>query len=284
MKTILSIQSHVAFGHVGNAAAIFPLQCMGFEVISINTVQFSNHTGYGIGNFTGQVFSADHIRDVLKGVEQRIPLSQIDGFLTGYVGDPAVGDIFLDIASKLSNNAIWLCDPVMGDVGRGMFVKEGIPAFFKERALPSAKIITPNQFELEFLTGEKIATLDDAREACRKAHAMGPETILLTSLIHQDTKPDEIQMLASSKDGQQFVVTTPRLDLNPAPNGAGDCTSALFLAHNLNGESLPGALGKTAASVFALFEETLKAGTRELAIIKAQKHFSAPSKIDVVEL
>lgn len=286
MKTILSIQSHVAFGHVGNDAAIFPLQRMGFDVIGIHTVQFSNHTGYGVGNFTGQVFSADHIRDLLKGVAARIPLSRIDGLLTGYVGDPAVGDILLEVAAQLSPEAIWLCDPVMGDVGRGMFVREGIPAFFKDRAVPKAKIITPNQFELEFLTGHVIKTLEDAQNAIAAAHDMGPEIVLLTSLIHDGTKGDEIQMLASRKGGEQYLVSTKRLPLDPAPNGAGDCTSALFLAHNLNGESLDQALAKTAGSIYALFEKTLAAGTRELAIIAAQDCFVTGSsdRIKVITL
>lgn len=275
MKTILSIQSHVAFGYVGNTAAVPTLQTMGFNVIPIHTVQFSNHTGYG--DWEGQVFTADHIREVLKGIERRIPLDQIDGFLTGYMGNADIGQVALDVANRLPEKAIWLCDPVMGDTDRGMFVRDAaIPPFFKQNALPAAEIITPNQFELEYLTGKTISTLNDAREACRIAHGMGPKIILLTSLIHGDTKDTEIQMIASHQDGRQYLVTTPRLDITPAPNGAGDCTSALFLAHNLNGENLEDSLGKTAASIFALFEKTLKAGTRELAIIESRDYFLQP--------
>jgi pyridoxine kinase len=277
MKTILSIQSHVAFGYVGNDAAKFPLQRLGFNVIDINTVQFSNHTGYG--DWEGDAVSADHIERVLKGIERRIPLSQIDGLLTGYMGNPDIASVILEAAGKLSPNAIWLCDPVMGDVGRGMFVPESIQTLFKTRVVQKAKIITPNQYELEFLTGHKVETLDHAREACRAAHAMGPEIVLLTSLIHDQTKDNEIQMLASHKDGSQFIVTTPRLPLDPAPNGAGDCTAALFLAHNLNGETLDNALAKTAGSIYAVFEATMKAKTRELAIIGAQDSFPAPKII-----
>jgi pyridoxine kinase len=271
MKTVLSIQSHVAFGYVGNDAARFPLQRLGFDVIDINTVQFSNHTGYG--DWEGEAMSADHIRRVLAGIERRMPLDKIDGFLTGYMGTPEIAEVILETAKRLSPNMTWLCDPVMGDVGRGMFVKEPIPDLFRDAIIPHANIITPNQFELEFLTSMEIKTLDDARNACRAAHALGPEIILLTSLIHYDAKEDEIQMLASHKNGAQYVVTTPRLPLTPPPNGAGDCTSALFLAHNLNNEPLAIALEKTASSIFALFEETMKAGTRELALIQAQDKF-----------
>lgn len=282
MKKILSIQSHVAFGYVGNRAAVFPLQRLGHDVIAINTVQFSNHTGYG--DWTGDVFSADHIVNILEGLEKRGALAQVDGLLTGYLGDPAIGEMIVRTLDRLPRSVTWLCDPVMGDVGRGFFVRPGIPEFFKMQAVPKAKIITPNQFELDYLSGTTIKTLDDARNACREVHEAGPETILLTSLIHNETKDDEIQMLASSRSGEQYLVTTPRLPLDPAPNGAGDCTAALLLAHMLSGEKLSDALSKTAASVFSLFEETQKAGTRELALIQAQEHFAHPKPMTVFAL
>ncbi|MCL6708073.1 pyridoxal kinase PdxY [Pseudomonas sp. R2.Fl] len=282
MSQILSIQSHVAFGYVGNRAAVFPLQRLGHEVTAINTVQFSNHTGYG--SWTGEVFSAAHIENVVDGLEKLGVLEKIDGLLTGYLGDPAIGEIILKLLDRLPKGVTWLCDPVMGDVGRGFFVRPGIPDYFKDRALARAGIITPNQFELEFLTGMTIATLDDAREAARRAHAMGPEIVLLTSLIHDGTQPSEIQMLASAKSGEQFLVTTPRLPLDPAPNGAGDCTSALFLGHILFGETLDRALSKTASSIFALFEKTRAAGRRELALIAAQDDFAHPAPHPVTAL
>jgi pyridoxine kinase len=115
-------------------------------------------------------------------------------------------------------------------------------------------------------------------------HEMGPETVLLTSLIHDGTRDDEIQMLASSKSGKQFLVTTPRLQFDPAPNGAGDCTSALFLGHILSGAPLDQALSKTASSIFALFEKTLAAGRRELNMIAAQDDFARPAPLAVMTL
>lgn len=279
MKRILSIQSHVSYGYVGNRAAVFPLQRLGFDVISINTVQFSNHTGYG--EWTGQAYSADDIRSILTGLKKRGALDNLDGFLTGYLGSPEIGDVILEVADNLPSSAIWLCDPVMGDVGRGFFARPGIPEFFKDKAIPKARIITPNQFELEYLSGHTVESLDDALIACDKMHDAGCKIVLLTSLIHNKTKDDEIQMLASSKDGKRYLATTPRLPLDPAPNGAGDCTAALLLAHNINGESLDKALEKTASSVYALFEETMKAGTRELALIQAQDHFVQAKTVKV---
>jgi pyridoxine kinase len=282
MKQILSIQSHVAYGYVGNRAATLPLQRLGHEVTVINTVQFSNHTGYA--KWTGEVFSPAHIEDVLNGLESLGALQNMDALLTGYLGDPAIGDIILQLLDRPPKNIRWLCDPVMGDVGRGFFVRPGIPDYFRQKALARASIITPNQFELEYLAGRQILTLDDARKACRMIHETGPDIVLLTSLIHDGTSDDEIQMLASSKSGEQFLATTPRLPLDPAPNGAGDCTAALFLGHILSGKTLDEALSKTASSVFALFEKTLEAGRRELHMIAAQDDFARPAPLDVVRL
>lgn len=273
MKTILSIQSHVAYGHVGNAAAVFPLQRMGFEMVAVHTVQFSNHTGYGA--WTGQVFSGEHINDIMKGLAERGVLSRIDAVLTGYLGDPAIGEMIAGIAEEAG--VPWCCDPVMGDVGRGFFVKEGIPEFFKTTALPRAAIITPNQFELEFLVGQPITTLPEAQAACRTVHQMGVETVLLTSLIHHQTEPHEIHILASHKDGAQFLTTTPRLHFEIAPNGSGDATSAVFLGNLLNGCSLQQALENTTASIFGLFQKTHDLHQRELALIAAQDAFVFPS-------
>ena len=282
MKQILSIQSHVAYGYVGNRAAVFPLQRLGHEVTAINTVQFSNHTGYG--EWTGEVFSAGHIEAIIDGLDKRGVLAQVDALLTGYLGDPAVGDIILALRERLPKDALWLCDPVMGDVGRGFFVRPGIPDYFRERALRRASIITPNHFELEYLTGHAITTLQDAKAAVQAAHDMGPEIVLVTSLIHEGTKSDEIEMLASSKSGGQFLVATPRLPLDPAPNGAGDCTAALFLAHNLAGQPLEMALSKTAASILALFAKTMELERRELDLIGAQDDFANPVALPVTKL
>lgn len=272
MKTILSIQSHVAYGHVGNAAAVFPLQRMGFEVIPVHTVQFSNHTGYG--SWAGQVFDAAHVRDILRGVEDRGAFAQIDALLTGYLGAPAIAEVILEVKARLSAQAIWVCDPVMGDLGRGFFVQADIPAFFRDHAARQAQVMTPNQFELEYLSGHKIKTLDDAKAACRILHERGTNIVLVTSLIHAGTKPGTIEMLVSEMEGAVHQVATPLLPLDPAPNGAGDATAALFTGHILNGLPAAEALARTAQGIFAIFQATQKSGGRELALIAAQDSYT----------
>ncbi|MDR6288811.1 pyridoxine kinase [Inquilinus ginsengisoli] len=274
MTAILSIQSSVAYGHVGNSAAVFPLQRLGIDVWPVLTVHFSNHTGYG--SFRGPVLPADQIAEVLRGVEERGVLPGCDAVLSGYMGDVSLGHVVLDAVAKVKTanpRAVYCCDPVLGDVGRGFFVRPGLPEFMRDQAVPRADIVTPNQFELEFLAGGPIATLDDALAAARAVQATGPKIVLVTSLTRSDAPADAIEMLAVAPDGA-WIVATPRLPLDV--NGSGDITAALFLAHWLRSGSPATALGRTAATVFAVMEETHRAGKREIQIVAAQDAIANP--------
>jgi pyridoxine kinase len=274
--TILSIQSSVAYGHVGNSAAVFPLQRMGFEVWPVNTVHFSNHTGYG--EWRGQVLPAEDVASVIRGIEERDVLRVCDAVLSGYMGDASLGKVIVGVVGRvkgLNEKAIYCCDPVMGDAGRGFFVRPGIPRFIKEVAVPAANVITPNQFELEFLTGIEVGDLDDALVAAEKARRLGPETVLTTSLRRRDAAADKIEMLAVSEE-EAWLVQTPMLALEV--NGAGDATAALFLAHLLRGAALAEALSKTASAVYAVLEETYRTGSREIRLVSAQESIVEPPR------
>src|ERR1041384_7982611 len=173
---ILSIQSHVAYGHVGNASAVFAMQRLGVEVWPIHTVQFSNHTGYG--EWTGRVFEAALITEIVEGIAQRGVLGQCDGVLSGYMGSAETGAAILDAVARVkaaNPKARYCCDPVIGDVDRDVFVRPGIPEFMREHAVPTADIVTPNQFELDHLTGCKSTTRRDALVAIDALHALGPK-------------------------------------------------------------------------------------------------------------
>lgn len=273
---ILSIQSHVAYGHVGNASAAFPLQRLGAEVWPVHTVQFSNHTGYGA--WRGQVFGADLVRDVVTGIEERGVLPQCDGVLSGYMGDAAIGEAILEAVSKVraaNGSARYCCDPVIGDVGRGVFVRPGIPEFMRDRAVKAADVVTPNQFELDYLSGSETKTLAGALQAVEKVHRAGPQTILVTSLHVEDTPKDSIDLLASGADGQ-FRLRTPLLDISV--NGAGDAIAALFFFHLLKTRSSAEALSNAASSIFGLMKRTKEAGSREILLVAAQDEFVAPSQ------
>ncbi|MCW2236013.1 pyridoxal kinase PdxY [Azospirillum canadense] len=277
MKTVISIQSHVAYGYVGNRAAVFPLQRLGIDAIAVNTVQFSNHTGYG--EWTGQVFSAEHIADVLDGIAARGVLPKCHALLSGYMGDVGLGQVIVETAARLkaaNPRAVYACDPVMGDVGRGFFVRPGLPEFIKEHAVPAADLLTPNQFELEYLADRKVETLEDALTATAALRARGPRLVLVTSLTRRDAAPDSIEMLADNTDGA-WLVSTPRLPLEPPPNGSGDAVAALFLAHYLKNYDPAHALEQAAAAIYAIFLTTRRLGTRELALVAAQDEFVSPS-------
>ena len=273
---ILSVQSSVAYGHVGNSAAVFPLQRMGFEVWPVNTVHFSNHTGYG--QWRGTVLPAEDVAGVVRGIEDRGALPRCDAVLSGYMGDTSLGEVIVGAVARVKQHnprAVYCCDPVMGDAGRGFFVRLGIPEFIKEVALPAADIITPNQFELEFLTGVEVGDLDDALEAADEARRLGPETVLTTSLRRGDAPEGTIEMLAVSGEGA-WLVETPLLALEV--NGAGDATAALFLAHLLRGVGPAEALSMTASAIHAVLEETHRTGSREMALVPAQESIVEPPR------
>jgi pyridoxine kinase len=278
---ILSIQSHVAYGHVGNSAAVFPLQRLGHEVWPVHTVQFSNHTGYGA--WRGPVFDAGTVREVVRGIAERGVLGTCDGVLSGYMGSAEIGDAILDAVSQLKQanpRAQYCCDPVIGDVGRGVFVRPGIPAFMRERAMPAADIVTPNHFELDHLTGRTTPTLDDVVAAIDAVHALGPRVVLVTSLQTQDTPRDAIDVVASDASGR-FRVRTPHLPVSL--NGAGDTIAALFLAHVLQGTSTFEAVSRAVSSVFGVIRRTADAGAREMLLVAAQDELAAPSQLYVAQ-
>jgi pyridoxine kinase len=274
---ILSIQSHVAYGHVGNSAAVFPLQRLGVEVWPVHTVQFSNHTGYGSAQ--GRVFDAGMIREVVGGIAQRNVLAECGGVLSGYIGSAEIGSAILDAVTtvKSANPAArYCCDPVIGDVGRGIFVREGVPEFMKTQAMPAADIVTPNQFELDYLAGRTSKTLAQARDAVKALHDLGPRAILVTSLHTQETPEDAIDLLGSDETGC-FRLRTPRLPL--AVNGAGDAIAALFFAHYLRAGRIDVALSRAASSIFGVLAKTVEAGAREIQLIAAQDELITPSRL-----
>ena len=271
---ILSIQSLVAYGHAGNSAALFPLQRLGMQVWPVVTVHFSNHTGYG--DWRGPLLSPGDIAEVIRGVEDRGALETCDAVLSGYQGAEDVGAVILDAVKtvkSLNPEAIYCCDPVMGDLGRGFFVRPGIPEFMRDNVVPKADVITPNHFELNFLSESEAHTLDDLLAAVEVVRDSGPETVLVTSVILDETPEDSLDMLAVSGPGA-WSVRTPRLAVNPP--GAGDLTTAVFLANLLSGHDLPTTLARTTSAVFAVVEATDRAGQREMQIVATQDALADP--------
>ncbi|HET7397566.1 MAG TPA: pyridoxal kinase PdxY [Intrasporangium sp.] len=273
---VLSIQSHVAYGHVGNSAAVFPLQRLGHEVYPVHTVTFSNHTGYGATR--GPALAAADVAEVIKGVEDRGAFPGIDAVLSGYLGEQAVGEVVLDAVARVkaaNPAAIYCCDPVMGDVGRGFFVQPGIPEFLRDDVVPRADIVTPNQFELEFLVGGRVRTQAELVAAAEDVLARGPEVVLVTSALTEDTPPGCVQM-ACVTGGERWLVTTPLLPI--VAKGGGDVTAALFLAHYRQGGARA-ALSRTAATMYAVLRATAERMSEELLLVQEQEAVAAPDEI-----
>lgn len=272
--TILSIQSAVAYGHVGNSASVFPMQRLGVEVWPVSTVLFSNHTGYG--QWRGPMVAPDDVRDVITGVGERGAFEEIDAVLSGYQGGEEIGGVILDAVAQVkaaNPNAIYACDPVMGNAKSGCFVHPAIPVLLREKVVPQADLITPNQFELGFLTETDPADLESTLASVDKAREMGPSTVLVTSVLQPDRPADTIEMLAVHGDGA-WIVRTEHLPIKC--NGSGDVTAALFTTHLLQTGDPAEALGRTASSVWDLVKRTLDSGRRELQLVQAQEEIANP--------
>ncbi|MGL5866455.1 MAG: pyridoxal kinase PdxY [Dermatophilaceae bacterium] len=274
MTTVLSIQSSVAYGHVGNSAAVFPLQRLGVEVWPVHTVHFSNHTGYGA--WRGPLMSPHEVREVVTGVEERGALSDIDAVLSGYQGGVQIGDVVLDAVRRVkaaNPGAIYACDPVMGNAASGCFVHPDIPVLLRDTVVPAADVLTPNQFELGVLTDTEPGDLGSTLAAVASVRTMGPSTVLVTSVLRPDAPADTIETLAVSDSGT-WVVRTPRLPMTA--NGSGDVTAALFTAHLLATGDAGTALARTVSSIFDILSRTLESGRRELQLVQSQDAIAAP--------
>jgi len=285
---VLSIQSHVVYGYAGNTAAVFPLQRLGKEVWAVNTVEFSNHTGYG--SFRGRVLGAELVSELVSGLEDRGVLSRCSAVLSGYLGDAAVGRAVIDTVKKVraaNPKAQFCCDPVMGDRGRGFYVKPGIPEMFKNDLIPLADIVCPNQFELEYLTGVNIENISSLIKAVDILHGMGPSVVLATSFKEKD---GELSMIASRRlslpsgvaKTDMYKITTPELPLGDGVAGMGDMTAAVFLSHLLETNDPEKSLVSSTSSVYGILEASYNVSLKdsvplELKIIDAQDQFISPS-------
>jgi len=287
-RRVLSIQSHVVHGYVGNKSATFPLQLLGFDVDPINSVQFSNHTGYP--SFKGQRLNGDQLWELIEGVEAN-KLINYTHLLTGYIGSVSFLETILKVIKKLREhnpNLVYVCDPVMGDIyenGREtLYVPQELVKIFKEVVITMADIITPNQYEAELLTGIKITNLEDAIKACDIMHSKGPKSVVITSMICENV--NKITVLGSHKHNdivKRFTITVPRLV--GYYSGLGDLVAALLLAWSeFHPDDLRIVVEKTISSVQAVIKRTERAGEREILLIQSKNDIEHPPTFDFIEV
>ena len=274
--TVISIQSQVAFGHVGNSAAVFPLQMHGIDVTAVPTTLLSNRPGYP--TLRGRVLDAKLVADLLLGIEERGAVDACRMILSGYLGSPEIAAVVADFVARArarNPQLAYTCDPVLGDRDRGMFVQADIPPLVRDRLCPLADIITPNHFEFEFLCGAKAETTDQMIAQARALMARGPSTVVVTGAELKDTPDGEIETLAIERS-KAWRARTPKLPISP--NGTGDLFCALYVSARVREKDTPEALGHAVSAVFAVLERTAARGTEEMRIVESAESLVRPQR------
>ncbi|MGV2287226.1 pyridoxal kinase PdxY [Trinickia sp. YCB016] len=277
MKNVLSIQSHVVFGHAGNGASVFPMQRLGVNVWPLNTVQFSNHTQYG--HWAGTAIDASQMQELVEGIGAIGMLRRCDAVLSGYLGSPEQAEAVVEIvrAVKATNPHAWyFCDPVMGQTG-GCTVEPGIQEYLVNTMPEVADGLAPNHSELQKLAGRKIETVEEAVQACREIIKRGPQVILVKHLLDRNSLADRFNMLVVTEN-EAWMGQRPLYPFARQPVGVGDLTSSVFVARRLLGDSVRAAFEHTLAAVHAVVKATFDAGRYELEIIAAQNEIAQPSE------
>lgn len=265
---IVSLQSHVAYGHVGNSAAVFAMQRLGNEVWPVYTVNFSNHTEYP--DWGGPVMAPAEVADVLDGMS--FAFAEVDVVLTGYLGSAELAAVVEDTVRRIKSanpNARYICDPVIGNAQIGSFVTPEIPDVFRERLIPLADAITPNQWELALLTGTDLAGADDPIAATAEAARSLKDRALVTSIGAHDAAT--LGLLDITPE-ETWHVETPRLGGNVV--GAGDLATALYAA--MQDREPAERLSHLAGSMFDIVTAVRERDLPELPLIEMQERIVAP--------
>ncbi|MGX4772170.1 pyridoxal kinase [Bradyrhizobium guangdongense] len=261
---VISIQSQVVHGHVGNSAAVHAIQAEGVNVAAVPTTLLSNHPRYP--TLRGRVLDAEFVADLLAGVEERDLVDEAAVLVTGYLGSPDNAVVVADFVERaLSRNSklIYLCDPVMGDGGR-IYVADGILDVVRHRLLPAAHLVTPNQFELEMLSGVTIADTDSLRAAAAGLAGHRRIDIVATGCALADTPAGQVETILCA-DGQLSRFATPRLPIRPY--GTGDLLTALIAAHLAKGAAIEAAVRLAVETIFAVLVRTQQAGSAEMCLV-----------------
>ncbi|MDR3210582.1 MAG: pyridoxal kinase PdxY [Planctomycetota bacterium] len=280
MKNILSIQSHVVYGHAGNAASVFPIRRSGVNVWPLNAVQFSNHTQYPQG-WKGMIMPPSHLGELAAGLEAVGALNHCDAVLTGYIGSAEQGKVILDIVSLVKQcnpQAVFFCDTVMGDPVKGCKVAPGVAEFHRDQALEKADLMSPNVLELSRLVNRETGSIEECLAAARELTRRGPRIVLVKHLSYAARDKNNFEMLLVEAGGGAWHIQRPLIEFPRQPVGVGDLTSGLFLAAILKGMSPLAAFEFTTAAVYEVILATSEAGEFELQLVAAQDRMLSPRR------
>ncbi|WP_062225806.1 pyridoxal kinase [Aureimonas frigidaquae] len=261
---VISIQSQVAYGHVGNSAAVFPMQAKGLEVAAVPTTLLSNHPHYD--SFHGRVLDAELVEGLLVGLEERGVVAEANTILTGYLGSTQIGEVvarFLTRARAAHPHLRFVCDPVMGDDDLGMFVQPGLIDLFRDRLTPMADVITPNRYEVELLAGHECRTERELARAMAALHARGTRAVVVTGCALDDTPAGMVETILW-QDGALHRTPVARLPIRPC--GTGDLFTALMVARLSGGSNLREAVAGATQEIHGVLRRTEEAGAEEMRI------------------
>lgn len=280
MATILSISSQVVYGTVGNSAAGFAIERLGHEAWQVPTILLAHHPGYG--KYEGGPLEAELIANLITALDDQGWLKRCDAVISGYLAEPdqalAIEDAVARV-KKANPDALYLCDPIMGDAAEGLYVVPAIETAMKELAV-KADILTPNWFEFGRLTGDQP---DDARKALALARTIGPRIVAITS-----TPAPQGRIGCLAVDGKKAYRTKTALyeatNGNGVPKGTGDIFAAMFLSRLLTGNDTPLALARATASTAALVKSSIEAGRSELALARDQNLIIEPGLLPSIQI
>jgi pyridoxine kinase len=270
LRGILSIQSEVVYGHVGNGVARLALQRLSHEVFSLPTVIYSAHPGHG--KHAGMAIPAEQMTALIDSLDTLGYLKSCTAVLSGYLGRADQASVVADAVQRVKSgntNAVYCCDPVSGDTHSGAYVSDEIAGAIAARLIPISDICTPNAYELGRFTDRVVESPETAIQAARE---LGPALVICTSVPSHD--PDRIATLAVTQKSA-WLTETPRRET--APHGAGDLLTAVFLGQYLRSRDVPGALGLAASTVDAVLRATLRAGSDELLVVQEQARIAEPT-------
>jgi len=258
MSIVLCLSSQVVRGYVGGSAASIALGRLGHECWLLPTVILSNHPGHA--RFAGEQVPPGRLRAMLEALEANGWLGDVDAVMTGYMPSPehvALAASTIAQVKQANGEALYLCDPILGDNPGGLYVDEEVASAIRDELIPLADIATPNRFELEWLSGKNSKR---AKTALSSACELGPATMLVTSLTGKDPQT-LVNLLTDGKGAWQTQIARRK----GAPRGVGDLSAALFLGNLLNGSEPYEALGRATAGVEAALDASKGADELRLA-------------------
>ncbi|MFD1787531.1 pyridoxal kinase [Sphingomonas floccifaciens] len=265
MTHVISIQSQVVHGHVGNSAAVFPMQAAGLDVAAVPTVLLSNHPHYP--TVRGRTMPADLVADLLCGVEERGLVDHAAVVVTGYLGSVETGLVVADFIARAkarNHRMTHVCDPVIGDDDLGVFVEAGLIAVFRDVLVPMADVITPNRYELSLLSGCEIHVAAAVTDAANLLRARGIGAVVATGCRLDDTPQGTVETLTCTADSASRC-GVPLLPIRPC--GTGDLFTALLVTRLIAGDNAHAAAAGATRAVFAVLERTCAAGSSEMRIV-----------------